>query len=161
MLEWVCWIGLLLIAYPYAIYPLLLIGFNRLSGRRLPAPNLQHQPTVSIVMPVHNERGKVPAKIRNLLELDYPQVEVVVVDDDVDLFDPKDVEWAVATRFRADEDLVVITGAKGNELGPSTQGTAITSKMGMDATKPFGEAGRFEKVRIPGMKDIDVADSIS
>jgi 2,5-furandicarboxylate decarboxylase 1 len=87
--------------------------------------------------------------------------QVVVVDDDVDLFDPKDVEWAVATRFRADEDLVVITGAKGNELDPSTQGTAITSKMGMDATKPFGEAGRFEKVRIPGIEDIDVADYIS
>jgi 2,5-furandicarboxylate decarboxylase 1 len=87
--------------------------------------------------------------------------QVVVVDDDVDLFDPKDVEWAIATRFRADQDLVVITGAKGNELDPSTQGTAITSKMGMDATKPLGEQGRFEKVRVPGIEDIDVADYIS
>ena len=86
---------------------------------------------------------------------------VVVVDDDVDPFDPKDVEWAIATRFRADQDLVLIAGAKGNELDPSTQGTAITSKMGMDATKPLGEAGRFEKVRVPGIEDIDVSDYIS
>lgn len=87
--------------------------------------------------------------------------QVVVVDDDVDPFDAKDVEWAIATRFRADQDLVLITGAKGNELDPSTFGTAITSKMGMDATKPLGEAGRFEKVRIPGMEDIEVSDYLS
>jgi 2,5-furandicarboxylate decarboxylase 1 len=86
--------------------------------------------------------------------------QVVVVDDDVDLFDPKDVEWAIATRFRADQDLVLITGAKGNELDPSTEGTAITSKMGLDATKPLGEAGRFEKVQIPGIEGIDVSDYV-
>ncbi|MGH8913606.1 MAG: UbiD family decarboxylase [Acidimicrobiia bacterium] len=87
--------------------------------------------------------------------------QVVVVDNDVDPFDPKDVEWAIATRFRADQDLVVITGAKGNELDPSTAGSAITSKMGLDATKPLGEAGRFEKVRVPGFDDIDVSDYIT
>lgn len=87
--------------------------------------------------------------------------QVVVVDDDVDPFDAKDVEWAIATRFRADQDLLVITGAKGNELDPSTFGTAITSKMGLDATKPLGEAGRFEKVRVPGIDEIDISAYVS
>lgn len=87
--------------------------------------------------------------------------QVIVVDDDVDPFDSKDVEWAVATRFRADRDLVLITGAKGNELDPSTEGTAITAKMGLDATKPLGAAGRFEKVQIPGYDEIDLADYVA
>lgn len=82
---------------------------------------------------------------------------VTVVDDDVDPFDARDVEWAVATRFRADRDLVVIEGAKGNELDPSIGEDAITSKLGMDATKPLGAAGRFEKIRIPGAADLDLA----
>ena len=43
---------------------------------------------------------------------------VTVVDEDVDPFNPRDVEWAVATRFQADRDLVVISGAKGNGAGP-------------------------------------------
>lgn len=87
--------------------------------------------------------------------------QVIVVDDDVDPFNSRDVEWAVATRFRADRDLLLITGAKGNELDPSTEGTAITAKMGIDATKPLGASGRFEKVRIPGFDEIDIADYVT
>jgi 2,5-furandicarboxylate decarboxylase 1 len=75
---------------------------------------------------------------------------VIVVDDDVDPFNPRDVEWAVATRFQAGKDLVVISGGRGNELDQSTGGTGITSKMGMDATKPLVGRERFEKVQVPG-----------
>lgn len=82
---------------------------------------------------------------------------VTVVDDDVDPFNPRDVEWAVATRFRADRDLVLIEGAKGNELDPSTGDRAITAKLGMDATKPLEGAERFERVRVPGAADLDLA----
>lgn len=86
---------------------------------------------------------------------------VTVVDDDVDPFDAKDVEWAVATRFQADRDLVVISGAKGNELDPSTQATGnVTAKMGLDATKPVGAGGRFEKVTIPNFDEVDLEDYI-
>lgn len=82
---------------------------------------------------------------------------VTVVDDDVDPFNSRDVEWAVATRFRADRDLVVIEGGKGNELDPSVGEDVITAKLGMDATKPLGAAGRFEKVRVPGAADLDLS----
>jgi 2,5-furandicarboxylate decarboxylase 1 len=87
---------------------------------------------------------------------------VTVVDDDVDPFLAKDVEWAVATRFQADRDLLVIRGAKGNELDPSTRATgSITAKMGIDATKPLHAGGEFEKVQIPQMDAINLADYLS
>ncbi len=67
---------------------------------------------------------------------------VVVVDEDIDIYDDRDVEWAVATRFQADRDLVVVEGAKGSSIDPSAGET--TSKMGLDATKPVGET-KFDK----------------
>ena len=81
---------------------------------------------------------------------------VMVVDEDVDPFNPREVEWAVATRFQADRDLVVISGARGNELDPSSSPSGLTAKMGMDATRPLGPRERFEKVRIPGLENIKI-----
>jgi UbiD family decarboxylase len=77
---------------------------------------------------------------------------VVVVDADVDLYDPADVEWAIATRFQADRDLVVLTNQRGSSLDPSAVHVpgqkARTAKMGLDATVPLGEPrGGYEKVR--------------
>ena len=83
---------------------------------------------------------------------------VTVVDDDVDPYNPREVEWAIATRFQADRDLVVIAGAKGNELDPSCPQLALTAKMGIDATKPLARQERFEKIRIPGMENIKIED---
>jgi 2,5-furandicarboxylate decarboxylase 1 len=63
---------------------------------------------------------------------------VWVVDDDVDIFDPNDVEWAVATRFQADRDLVVLSDQPSSSLDPSAQHVpgqkSRTAKMGIDAT---------------------------
>jgi len=50
----------------------------------------------------------------------YDIKQVVVVDTDVDVHDPAEIEWAIATRFQADRDLVVIEGAQGSPLDPST-----------------------------------------
>jgi 2,5-furandicarboxylate decarboxylase 1 len=63
---------------------------------------------------------------------------VVVVDDDIDIFDPLDVEWAIATRFQADRGLVVLTDQPSSSLDPSAHHVpgqkSRTAKMGMDAT---------------------------
>ncbi|MEE9593462.1 MAG: UbiD family decarboxylase [Thermoplasmata archaeon] len=67
---------------------------------------------------------------------------VVIVDEDIDLYNDRDVEWALATRFQADRDLVVIEGAKGSSIDPS--GGETTAKMGLDATKPLGQT-KFDK----------------
>jgi len=64
---------------------------------------------------------------------------VVVVDDDVDVFDESDVLWAMATRVQADRDLVVIGGSLGAILDPSASEQGVTAKLGIDATKPIGD----------------------
>jgi UbiD family decarboxylase len=65
--------------------------------------------------------------------------QVIVVDDDVDIFDMNDVLWAVATRVRAEKDIVLIPGAKGAVLDPISDPETFTlTKMGIDATRPLG-----------------------
>ena len=77
---------------------------------------------------------------------------VVVVDDDIDVFNPIDVEWAIATRVQGDRDVFVIPGARAKPLDPSLPivppGTVPTgAKVGIDAT--IGEGiprERFERI---------------
>jgi 3-polyprenyl-4-hydroxybenzoate decarboxylase and related decarboxylases len=62
---------------------------------------------------------------------------VVIVDEDIDIDDPSQIEWAIATRFQAKHGLVVIDDAVGSSLDPSADRmTRKTSKMGLDATIP-------------------------
>ncbi|HDD55404.1 MAG TPA: UbiD family decarboxylase [Chloroflexi bacterium] len=58
---------------------------------------------------------------------------IIAVDSDVDVFDEKQVLWALATRFQADRDLFVVPGLPSNLLDPSLEGK-VGAKMGMDAT---------------------------
>lgn len=68
---------------------------------------------------------------------------VVVVDDDIDIYDPASVEWAIATRVQADKSLMVKTNEKGSSLDPSADPhTYATSKLGVDATKPLVAHGK-------------------
>ena len=80
---WLFWLSLAAVVYPYAIYPLLLAALNRMARRRLPEPDPNHRPRVTIICPVHNEERRIADKIRNLLELDYPleQVQILVIGD--------------------------------------------------------------------------------
>ena len=75
----------------------------------------------------------------------------VVVDSDINVFDASEVEWAIATRFQASEDLIVIENARGSTLDSSAnQETGLTSKMGIDATRPFSKPKKkFDRARIP------------
>jgi 2,5-furandicarboxylate decarboxylase 1 len=64
---------------------------------------------------------------------------VVITDDDIDIFDPTDVEWAIATRVQADRDVIIVPNARSKPLDPSLPppvGGKIptTAKMGIDAT---------------------------
>jgi len=75
----------------------------------------------------------------------------IVVDTDIDVFSLEDVEWAVATRFQANEDLIVIPNARGSTLDPSAdQETGSTTKLGIDATRPLTKpTEKFMRARIP------------
>ncbi|MEM3898829.1 MAG: UbiD family decarboxylase [Candidatus Bathyarchaeia archaeon] len=81
----------------------------------------------------------------------------VVVDSDINVFDLTEVEWAIATRFQACEDLLVIQNARGSTLDASAnQETGLTSKMGIDATRPLSKPKeKFEKARIPTSKRVE------
>ncbi|MCD6324056.1 MAG: UbiD family decarboxylase [Desulfurococcales archaeon] len=67
---------------------------------------------------------------------------VVIVDEDIDPDSSYDVEWAIATRFQADRDLVIIKSARGSTLDPSAA-DGVTAKMGLDATASIREKGKF------------------
>ena len=60
--------------------------------------------------------------------------QVVVVDADIDISDPRRVEWALMTRWQPDKDTIVLKGQRGSSLDPSRADDGITSKIGMDAT---------------------------
>ena len=82
--------------------------------------------------------GEAKHVIPIVLGVDHYLKLVVVVDDDIDVFDESDVLWAVATRMQADRDLVVIGGSLGALLDPSADDRGVTAKLGIDATRPFG-----------------------
>ncbi|MDN5344509.1 MAG: 2,5-furandicarboxylate decarboxylase 1 [Clostridia bacterium] len=83
---------------------------------------------------------------------------VVVVDRDVDIFNPHEVEWAIATRCQAGRDVFIVERALGNKLDPSSD-NGLSDKMGIDATVPLdAEPGRFERIRIPGEERIKLED---
>jgi UbiD family decarboxylase len=83
--------------------------------------------------------GEAKHVIPIVLGVDHYLKLVIVVDDDIDVFDESDVLWAVATRTQADRDLVVISGSLGALLDPSADERGVTAKLGIDATRPFGE----------------------
>jgi UbiD family decarboxylase len=70
---------------------------------------------------------------------------VVVVDLDIDIFDDRQVEWAIATRFQADRDMLVIHKARGSTLDCSAV-DGHTSKVGIDATIPHGRDKEFKRI---------------
>jgi 2,5-furandicarboxylate decarboxylase 1 len=76
---------------------------------------------------------------------------VFVVDGDIDIYDPLSVEWAMATRFQGDTDLVIIGRERGSSLDPSAEaGTYLTTKIGFDLTRPLETKGKaFEKAAFP------------
>ncbi len=85
------------------------------------------------------------------LALSFTSVKkAVLVDVDVDPQDDQEVEWALATRFQADRDLIVIPELRGQPIDPSSKWTGegfLTTKIGLDATRPKKEG--FEKVDVP------------
>ncbi len=86
----------------------------------------------------------------------YDIKHAVVVDTDVDIHDPQEVEWAVSTRFQADRDLVVIPHAQGSKLDPSGR-EGVGAKMGLDATVPLDAPPmKFKRIRVPGEAEVDL-----
>jgi len=85
---------------------------------------------------------------------------VTVVDDDIDPNDAQSVEYAMATRFQGDRDLLIIKNVRGSSLDPSSDQKQLkTAKLGIDATKPLSKRKEgFEIARIPKQDKIFLKD---
>ena len=70
----------------------------------------------------------------------------VVVDEDIDIFNADDIEYAIATRVKGDEDILIVPGARGSSLDPRATPDGTTTKVGVDATKLLGKIEKFERV---------------
>jgi 2,5-furandicarboxylate decarboxylase 1 len=98
-------------------------------------------------------RQRVPGEARNAIAACFGALanvkNVFVVDPDIDIFSDEQMDWALATRFQADRDLIVVDGLRTLPLDPSvTPGTRTGAKAGFDLTWPFGTGGRLE-TRVP------------
>jgi 2,5-furandicarboxylate decarboxylase 1 len=85
---------------------------------------------------------------------------VYVVDKDINIYDPLEMEWAMATRFQGDRDMIVLDKAPGSSLDPSSEPkTHNTTRVGFDLTKPLETKGKaFDKAPFPQVNLSDFLD---
>jgi len=97
-------------------------------------------------------RQRVPGEARNAIAACFGALvnvkNVFVVDPDIDVFSDEQMDWALATRFQPDRDLVVMTGMRTLPLDPSLTEGRTGAKAGFDLTWPFGSGARLE-TRVP------------
>ncbi|HTH98795.1 MAG TPA: UbiD family decarboxylase [Stellaceae bacterium] len=94
-------------------------------------------------------RQIVPGEARNAIAAAFGSLanvkNVFVVDPDIDIFSDQQIDWALATRFQANRDLVVDDGFRALPLDPSLAGGRIGAKAGFDLTWPFGMEDKLER----------------
>ena len=97
-------------------------------------------------------RQRVPGEARNAIAACFGALvnvkNVFIVDPDVDIFSDEQMDWALATRFQPDRDLMVVEGMRTLPLDPSLTGARTGAKAGFDLTWPFGTSTRIE-TRVP------------
>lgn len=97
------------------------------------------------------QRNAILAAFATLKDLDL----VIAVDDDIDIRDPVDVEYALATRMEASRDVFVIPDARGHEYVRAGN-NGIVSKLGIDATVPYEDKARFTRA---AFREVEIKDS--
>jgi 2,5-furandicarboxylate decarboxylase 1 len=97
-------------------------------------------------------RQRVPGEARNAITACMSALvnvkNVFVVDPDIDVTSDEQIDWALATRFQPDRDLIVVPGMRTLPLDPSLAGSRVGSKAGFDLTWPFATGDRLE-TRVP------------
>jgi len=93
-------------------------------------------------------RQRMPGDARNAIAAVFGShaeaKHVFAFDPDIDVFSDEATDWALATRFQADRDLIVGSGFRVVPLDPSLQGARTGAKLGFDCTIPFGKADALE-----------------
>ena len=97
-------------------------------------------------------RQRVPGEARNAIAACFGALtnvkNVFVVDPDIDIFSDEQMDWAFATRFQADRDLMVMDGMRTVPIDPSLMGSRVGAKAGFDLTWPVGAASKLE-MKVP------------
>lgn len=140
------WISIAAIGYVYAGYPLLLAAWARLvhrQARRRAIDAIDHWPAVSIIVAARNEAGRLPARIRNLLDIPYPgQRQIIVVSDG-------STDGTAAAARDVSRDIEIV------ELPPSGKPQALNAGVARasgeilvfaDARQQFGQRALMELV---------------
>lgn len=80
--------------------------------------------------------------------------QVIVVDDDIDVSNPVEVEWAVSTRVQPDRDIIIVPRITSSILDPSAPKPRTIAGWGIDATAPLDNREGYEKVIVPGVDKV-------
>ncbi|GBE19100.1 phenolic acid decarboxylase subunit C [archaeon BMS3Abin16] len=100
--------------------------------------------------------SKTPDDVKSVIEHAFEghksMKHVVIVNDDIDIFNSDEIEYAISTRFQAHRDTYVYRNMRGSTLDPSTDEDGLTTKVGIDATIPPGREPEYEFAKIPGPK---------
>lgn len=98
---------------------------------------------------IHKKSDEEPMKaIEAAFAADKSLKHVVIVDEDINILDPNDIEFAIATRVKGDEDIYVYPNVRGSTLDPRSE-NGIGTKVGIDATMELGRKWKFERVKRP------------
>ena len=104
-----------------------------------------------------HKKGDAKTAILGALGLNKDLKHVVIVDEDVNIFDLQEVEWAITTRSQAGVDYTIVEGALGSSLEPSHDIRGVTDKVGIDATKPLEDnCGKFSRAIVPEYDNIEI-----
>jgi UbiD family decarboxylase len=109
------------------------------------------------VVQIKKKNESDPKKIiQKTFELHRSLKQVTIVDEDIDPNNAESIEYAMATRFQADKDLIIIKNVRGSSLDPSSNQQKLrTTKMGIDATRSFSKRPEgFELAKIPKINKI-------
>jgi len=128
----ICWSGEVLASLQKDFPSVIGVNFNVLNA--------------SIIVSIRKRERTEARRLLHALLVSHPYMKnAIVVDDDIDIYNLRDVDWAVGSRFQPNRHLVVIDRVAGSPIDPSCEEVGITAKMGLDATKPFKEEEKFER----------------
>ncbi|MFQ5849738.1 MAG: UbiD family decarboxylase [Candidatus Binatia bacterium] len=103
-----------------------------------------------VVLSLRKGHDAEPRQLLYFLLSGVPYIKhAVIVDDDIDIHNPKDIEWAIATRLQGDGDLVVIPNLRARSIDPSRKEGNLMTKVGLDATVPLHEKEKFRRIGVP------------
>jgi 2,5-furandicarboxylate decarboxylase 1 len=119
----------------------------------------------SVVAAIKKRPGEGKNALAALLSLPVVK-QAIVTDEDINIYDAREVEWAVTFRCQADKDIVILSGMKGKHVDPSVRPwelkpgeLPVTSKFGIDATIPEGiPAFRYERIAPAFLNEVKLED---